>query len=64
MRFLSRVERGAGFKGRTDTSAYIGATGRWEGFIGQNIRGEEEGAMVRGTKAVGGGRGGLYKWGY
>jgi len=45
-------------------SAYIDATGRWEGFIGQNIRGEEEGAMVRGTKAVGGGRGGLYKWGY
>jgi hypothetical protein len=41
--------------------AYIGVIGRWKGFIGQNIRGEEEGAMVRGIKAVGGRRGGLYK---
>jgi hypothetical protein len=61
MRFLSRAERGASFKERTNMSAYIGVIGRWEGFIGQNIRGEEEEAIVRGIKAVRGRQGGLYK---
>jgi hypothetical protein len=41
--------------------AYIDAIGYWKGFIGQNIRGEKKGAIVRGIKAVGGERGGLYK---